>query len=91
VRHGGPNIQVELGAWNGFSTVTVLDNGTGIPPEFQAGMFEPYFHGVGDPGQPASIGLGLAVSRFLARLMEGEVDFVPQATGTGVRLSLPAV
>jgi signal transduction histidine kinase len=54
-------------------------------------MFEPYFHGVGDPGQPASIGLGLAVSRFLARLMEGEVDFVPQATGTGVRLSLPAV
>jgi signal transduction histidine kinase len=91
VRHGGPNIEVELGAWNGFSTVTVLDNGTGIPPEFQAGMFEPYFHGVGDPGQPASIGLGLAVSRFLARLMEGEVDFVPQATGTGVRLSLPAV
>lgn len=91
VRHGGPNIQVELGAWNGFSTVTVLDDGTGIPPEFQAGMFEPYFHGVGDPGQPASIGLGLAVSRFLARLMEGEVDFVPQATGTGVRLSLPAV
>jgi signal transduction histidine kinase len=91
VRHGGPNIQVELGAWDGFSTVTVLDDGAGVSPEFQAGMFEPYFHGVGDPGQPASIGLGLAVSRFLARLMEGEVDFVPQATGTGIRLSLPAV
>ena len=91
VRHGGPNIQIELGAWDGFSTVTVLDDGAGIPPAFQAGMFEPYFHGVGDPGQPASIGLGLAVSRFLARLMDGEVDFVPQATGTGVRLSLPAV
>lgn len=91
VRHGGPHIEIELGALNGFSTVTVLDDGAGIPPEFQAGMFEPYFHGVGDPGQPASIGLGLAVSRFLARLMEGEVDFVPQATGTGIRLSLPAV
>lgn len=90
VRHGGPNIHIELGARDGFSTVTVLDDGPGIPPEFQAGMFEPYSHGVGDPGQPASIGLGLAVSRFLARLMEGEVDFVPQATGTGVRLSLPA-
>lgn len=91
VRHGGPHIEIKLGAWDGFSTVTVLDDGAGIPPEFQAGMFEPYFHGVGDPGQPASIGLGLAVSRFLARLMEGEVDFVPQATGTGIRLSLPAV
>jgi len=90
VRHGGPNIHIELGALNGFSTVTVVDDGPGIPPEFQAGMFEPYFHGVGDPGQPASIGLGLAVSRFLARLMEGEVEFVPSATGTGVRLSLPA-
>ena len=90
VRHGGPNIHIELGSLDGFSTVTVLDDGPGIPAEFQAGMFEPYFHGVGDPGQPASIGLGLAVSRFLARLMEGEVEFVPQATGTGVRLSLPA-
>lgn len=90
VRHGGPNIHIELGSQDGVSTVTVLDDGPGIPPEFQAGMFEPYFHGVGDPGQPASIGLGLAVSRFLARLMEGEVDFVPQPTGTGVRLSLPA-
>ncbi len=91
VRHGGPNIHIELGGRGGFSTVTILDDGPGIPPEFQAGMFEPYFHGVGDPGQPASIGLGLAVSRFLARLMEGDVDFVPQPSGTGVRLSLPAV
>lgn len=90
VRHGGPNIHIELGARDGFSTVTILDDGPGIPLEFQAGMFEPYFHGVGDRGQPHSIGLGLAVSRFLARLMEGEVDFVPQPSGTGVRLSLPA-
>lgn len=91
VRHGGPNIQIELGMGDGFSTVTVVDDGPGIPLEFQAGMFEPYFHGEGDPGQPASIGLGLNVSRFLARLMEGEVDFVPRSNGTGVRLSLPAV
>lgn len=90
VRHGGPNIHIELGAREGFLTVTILDDGPGIPLEVQAGLFETYFHGAGDRGQPDSIGLGLAVSRFLARLMEGEIDFVPQPSGTGVRLSLPA-
>lgn len=90
IRHGGPNIHIELGAVQDFLTVTVVDDGPGIPEEFQSGMFEPYIHGAGDPGQPASIGLGLAVSRFLARLMEGELDFVPQRIGTGVRLRLPS-
>jgi signal transduction histidine kinase len=90
VRHGGPNITIELETWDDFSTVAVVDDGPGIPPEIQNRMFEPYFHGVGDAGQPQSIGLGLAVSKFLARLMNGDVDLVPHPSGTAVRLSLPA-
>lgn len=89
VRHGGPTIRVELDSWDDFSTVTVIDDGPGIPEEVRDQIFEPYFRGAGDPGQPNSIGLGLAVSRFLARLMEGDLDVVPHSDGTAIRLCLP--
>jgi signal transduction histidine kinase len=82
LRHGGENIKVELLNLPLTTTVTVIDDGVGVPPEALGQLFEPYYHGRGDAGQPASIGLGLTVSRFLARLMEGDLRLVPHPDGT---------
>jgi signal transduction histidine kinase len=90
LRHGGEHVSVQLGNSSDVGTVTVLDDGTGIDPELRERIFEPYIHGRGDVGQPASIGLGLAVSRFLARLMGGDLALVTHPDGTAFRLSLPA-
>jgi signal transduction histidine kinase len=89
LRHGGELIRIEFAASQGMGTVTVIDNGPGISEAVVARLFEPYYHGGGDFGQPAPIGLGLTVSRFLANLMEGDIDLVPNPLGTAFQLSLP--
>ena len=70
-------------------TITVIDDGPGVPSESLDRLFEPYYHGPGDAGQPASIGLGLTVARFLARLMDGDIRVVTRPNGTAFELSLP--
>jgi len=44
------------------ATVSVADEGRGIPEEFRAHLFEP-----GRTGRPGGTGLGLAISQLLAR------------------------
>jgi signal transduction histidine kinase len=91
IRHGGESISIEVEEWDDFATLTVVDDGVGVTQEVQDTIFEPYVRGSGDSGQPQSIGLGLAVSRFLARLMAGDLDLIPRPDGTAFRLSLPMV
>jgi signal transduction histidine kinase len=90
LRHGGRDISLELCIGAELGTITVIDDGPGLPAETLERLFEPYFHGQGDSGQPGSIGLGLSVSRFLARLMNGDIRVVTRPEGTAFELSLPA-
>jgi CheY-like chemotaxis protein len=66
----------------------VADNGPGIAPELRARVFEPYF-----TTKPEGIGtgLGLAVSRSLAREHGGDLVLENESTqgGASFRLSLP--
>jgi signal transduction histidine kinase len=89
LRHGGDKIRVDLTSDGVLGSITVIDDGPGISPRMENHLFEPYFHGTGDSGQPDSIGLGLTVSRLLARLMDGDLELVDHPEGTAFRLALP--
>lgn len=90
VRYGGPDAHITLGGDSRMSFVAVTDNGQGIAEPDVARIFEPYESAHGTTGQPGSIGLGLTVSRLLARLMDGELAYERSKGWTTFRLSLPA-
>jgi two-component system, sensor histidine kinase and response regulator len=89
LRHGGDNITVSAERLPGAGAVTVSDDGPNLPEETVSRLFEPYFHASRDEVGPATIGLGLPVSRFLARLMDGELEYLTNRPDTAFRLSLP--
>jgi PAS domain S-box-containing protein len=69
-----------------FGVVTVEDDGAGIPRHIAEGIFEPFVHhGLTTPG----VGLGLPISRRLARAMNGELRLDASAHCTRFELSLP--
>jgi signal transduction histidine kinase len=69
--------------------VEVSDDGPGIPAEERTQVFERFRRGR-DAATTGGTGLGLALSRELARAMGGDVALVDGAPGTRFRLSLPA-
>jgi signal transduction histidine kinase len=68
--------------------VTVRDSGIGIPSEKHGSIFEPFVQlkdGLSDRG--TGVGLGLAISRDLARAMKGDLT-VESSEGKGARFML---
>jgi signal transduction histidine kinase len=70
--------------------VTVRDDGPGIPDDRVGSVFELYDHSDGH-GQPQSMGVGLFVSRRLARRMSGELAYRRSGSWTVFELTLPAL
>jgi two-component system CheB/CheR fusion protein len=68
-----------------------MDRGKGIPSETLGRLFKPFERLVNGKDQKASTGLGLALSRQLARGMGGELEYLPREGGGAVfRLRLPS-
>ena len=87
-RYGGEEVFVRVTNVDDMAVVAVTDTGQKIPDEHRANMFEAYATSEHFQGRPSAIGLGLTVSRQLARLMSGDVTY----TYTGLsefKLSLP--
>jgi signal transduction histidine kinase len=85
---GRPDAAIEIGAQRNGHTVsiTLADNGPGIPSALQKKLFQPFATGARVGGS----GLGLAIARDLARLHGGEIVLIatgPQ--GTQFRIDIP--
>jgi signal transduction histidine kinase len=68
----------------------VEDNGQGVDSEEQDRIFEPYRRAHDAPGVTASMGLGLSISRQLARLMGGDLTYHREPELSVFTLTMPA-
>jgi signal transduction histidine kinase len=86
VRHSPPGgtVQLDFARTPGTASVTVSDEGTGIDPADQQRIFERFERADSKSG---GAGLGLAISRRLARSMGGDVS-LESAPGAGARFTL---
>ncbi|MEP6572478.1 MAG: HAMP domain-containing sensor histidine kinase [Gemmatimonadota bacterium] len=66
--------------------IEVMDDGPGLAPGAIEHLFTPFITTKG----PAGTGLGLAVSRRIARALGGDLTHLPSDRGTRWRLTLPA-
>jgi signal transduction histidine kinase/CheY-like chemotaxis protein len=93
VAHRSPEREVmdELGeAPSGFLVVSVIDTGKGIGEEEIDTVFDK-FQRAGSGKAIAGFGLGLAISRELARLMGGEIEVESSlGEGSAFHLSIPS-
>lgn len=74
-RYGGDEVTIGVIERCGQVAIRVSDDGSGLPPGEWESIFEPYTRSHHREGQPASVGLGLTVSRILARRMGGDLSY----------------
>jgi signal transduction histidine kinase len=89
-RYGGPNIRLGIKHAIDTVSVSVVDDGPGVPPEMVESIFQPYRSAHDQAGQPGSVGLGLAVSRSISDLMGGNLSYDRCEQETWFTLTLPA-
>jgi signal transduction histidine kinase len=94
IRHSPPGAAITIGAHRTGKGVGIIvaDSGPGIPLDQQEAIFEPFVQlDRSFSGSVEGVGLGLAISRDLARGMGGDLT-VESAPGEGARfmLTLPA-
>lgn len=89
-RYGGSEVAVVLTDGDELVKLEVRDSGSAIPEEHRKGIFEAYQRLHDPAGQPAGVGLGLTVSRQLARLMNGDLEYRYDGRWSTFQLTLPA-
>lgn len=87
--HGGHVSLIEINAiQNGDNvTITVRDDGVGIPVDLEASLFEPYKKG--KDGKGSGWGLGLSIVKMLSELQGGDCKYLGSFQGTSFEVVLP--
>jgi signal transduction histidine kinase len=84
----GGSITIECASDGDWARIHVQDTGEGIPAEKLASIFEPFVQvKTGFTREHEGVGLGLAISRDLARMMRGDLT-VESTVGVGSRFTL---
>jgi signal transduction histidine kinase len=90
-RHARSRAVVRVARNGQWVEVAVEDDGPGVPPGQEATVFEPGFRGGGaDDDNHGGAGLGLSLSRRLARSAGGDVEADARASGGRFVVRLPA-
>jgi signal transduction histidine kinase/CheY-like chemotaxis protein len=89
----GGQVSVTSRAGDGEVAVSVRDTGAGIPPERLEEIFDPFVQvGRSSAERRQGVGLGLAISRELARMMDGGLAVESEVgRGSTFTLTLPLV
>jgi len=83
----GGRARISLETSDGWATVSIVDNGPGIPEEDLERVFEPFYS-----TKEEGTGLGLAIARQTIRAHGGEITIESEVgAGTVVRIKLPLV
>lgn len=79
-----PRVVVDAGVADTRCFVRVTDNGPGVAASIKPRLFEPFV-----TGRSNGVGIGLALSRRIARAHGGELRLVADVPGTCFELTLP--
>lgn len=90
-KYGGPRIEIETEALPEKGALRVSDNGDGVDPDDRDRIFEAYQRADAQPGRTHSLGLGLHISRTLARRMGGDLTYRYEGGMSTFELTLPLV
>lgn len=82
-----PELTIAAREGNGRLLIDFLDNGSGIPPDAQALVFEKFARVSAEKAGGA--GLGLAICREIMQRLGGDVSYLPGRGGGAFRVSLP--
>ncbi len=82
-------IFVTVSQGEGKVRIDVRDQGAGVPAEFRERIFH-RFERMAAPGHASGVGIGLFLSRELARRMNGEIRCAESDLGARFQLELPA-
>jgi signal transduction histidine kinase len=88
-RHGGWTVKVTAEERGGWVVVRVTDDGPGLAETEWERIFDAYHSAHKVDGKPASVGLGLTVSRQLVRLMGGDIRYRHDGHRSLFEFSLP--
>lgn len=89
-RYGGPLVAIRVRGGRDSVSVVVTDDGEGIPrPEWER-IFDPYHRADPARHRDGAVGIGLSISRQLAELMGGTLDYEYSSGTSRFRLTLPA-
>jgi signal transduction histidine kinase len=81
----GGRIQIVTFVEESQACIEIVDDGPGVDPDAEPTLFQPFSTTKGTEGT----GLGLAVSRRLARTLGGDLLYLPSERGARWRLVLP--
>ncbi len=87
-RYGGDSVELRVVA-EPQPAVLVLDDGPGIPVAEWDRIFDPYQQVSGNDSARGALGLGLAISRQLAEMMDGDLSYHYRGGKSIFTLALP--
>ncbi len=91
VRYGGDRISLIVTQNGDEASISVCDDGAGIPEEDRKRLFGAFEQASGGPKVSGSIGIGLHVSRTLARAMAGDLTYRYENGHSIFELTLPGI
>lgn len=83
-----PELKIAVRHRGGRVTVDFIDNGSGIPKDKQALIFEKFAR-LTDQTRAGGAGLGLAICREIMTNLGGKITYLPGQGGTAFRVTIP--